>query len=90
MYALGLNKSPTAFLGEVFYLTTPRAWTNFNEVWRTFNTDKLFLIIHIKACADLHLMLTMAKGSITDAAIDVVIGGWDNTKSVIRTGVRIF
>ena len=73
--------------GEVLYITTPRQFTTFRELWRSFNTNKHSLVMQVKACSDFHLMLTTSRGSVTDEAIDMVIGGWKNTKSVIRTGV---
>jgi len=40
----------------------------------------------LAACSDLHVVLS-SKVRVLEGAVDIIIGGWDNTRSIIRAGV---
>ena len=46
---------------------------------------KSSMVFQVKACSDVHLALARIPGEAQVQAYEVVIGGWENSKSVIRS-----
>jgi Farnesoic acid 0-methyl transferase len=47
------------------------------------------VIFNVKACNDARIMLQTIPGSTVDKHYEVVIGGWSNTRSVIRSSQQV-
>ena len=43
-------------------------------------------VFTVKSCSDAHIALSSIPGDTTQKTYEIVLGGWSNTKSVIRIG----
>ena len=46
-------------------------------------------VFQVRACADVHILLTEQFGRQDGSLYEIVIGGWSNNQSAIRTSVRV-
>ncbi|ELU10678.1 hypothetical protein CAPTEDRAFT_63764, partial [Capitella teleta] len=46
--------------------------------------DQDHIVMKVQACADAHIIFSETEDEISDNVYEVIIGGWDNTKSAIR------
>lgn len=59
---------------------------DYKVIGREFITvpgDETFMLFQVEACNDAHILL-MQSNSTTDDIYEIVIGGWNNTRSLIR------
>lgn len=69
-------------VGYYFFVGTPDDF-RYEYVWKTAEFKNNQFRFDVLACHDVHINLSPEKGSVY---YEVVIGGWNNTKSVIRMG----
>lgn len=69
---------------NVYELQTPDDGQDYKYVYNLITTSSHTLIFWVKACNDAHILLQSIPGSMTDQAFEIVIGGWGNTRSVLR------
>ena len=67
-------------MNTVFLTKTNYDYTQF---WLTVH-DMNSVVFKVKACSDVHVGLAQYSGNYKTNIHEVVIGGWENTKSVIR------
>ncbi|CAH1794507.1 unnamed protein product [Owenia fusiformis] len=72
------------FAGKKMAIYTPNDY-DFKHGWVTV-TGYDYIEFTVKACNDAHILLSNIPGEIDELVIQVIIGGWKNTKSAIRTG----
>lgn len=76
-------------VGNVWELHTPDDGSNYKYTYNTFTTHGHIISFEVNACNDAHVLLQSVPGSSDDSCYEIVIGGWSNTKSVIRNGYRV-
>lgn len=59
----------------------------YDQVWLSV-IDQNSVVFKARACSDVHVGLARYPGISYVEMYEVVIGGWDNSKSVIRTGMQ--
>ena len=59
----------------------------YDQVWLSV-IDQDSVVFKVRACSDVHIGLARYPGISYVEMYEIVIGGWDNTKSVIRTGMQ--
>jgi hypothetical protein len=90
-YAYRFLLSVYSIQGTTYFANTPNdAIHAYDYIWAT--TDTNYLEFEVMACNDAHIALTQSPGNTSYNTFEVVIGGWGNTKSVIRDakGVSLF
>ena len=65
---------------SVFY--TPQDY-HYNHAWRTVQA-RSSVSFKVRACNDAHVLFAKTQGVTTIDAYELLIGGWSNTKSVLR------
>ena len=56
-------------------------------MWKSV-VDRKYFPFSVSACADAHVILTEKEGRSDGHIYEFVIGGWENSRSVIRTNIR--
>ena len=59
----------------------------FESMWKSV-VDRKFFTFSVTACADARVILTEREGRTDEHVYEFVIGGWKNTRSVIRTNIK--
>ena len=78
------------FTGDIYTVQTPDLGGRheYNLFWMT-PTSELFTF-YVKGCMDAHVAIAEVPYRVNVAAsFEVVIGGWDNSRSVIRRGKSV-
>ncbi|ELU12989.1 hypothetical protein CAPTEDRAFT_114549 [Capitella teleta] len=57
----------------------------YNYTW--FVTERTSISFKVKTCADAHLALSTDPMDVSTNTYEVIIGGWENTRSSIRRGI---
>ena len=60
----------------------------YNQTWFSVLGKKRFSF-SVKACSDVHVALANIPGEGTFMTYEIVLGGWGNTKSVIRDAPQV-
>ena len=75
--------------GNVYELHTPDSGQSYAYTFSVITFWDERLSFNVKACNDAHIMLQTVPGSTVDKHYEVVIGGWSNTRSVIRSSQQV-
>lgn len=59
----------------------------YDQVWLSV-IDEESIVFKVRACSDVHIGLSRYPGISYVEMYEIVIGGWGNTKSVIRTSMQ--
>lgn len=88
MYVIVRSKVLTQLCsaGDVLIVDTPDQ-DRFESMWKSV-VDRQFFTFSVTACAEAHVILTERQGRTDDHIYEFVIGGWENSRSVIRTNIR--
>ena len=72
------------FPGNTYLMKTPDTANDhlFDYLWMV--NPRSYLEFEVKACHDVHVLLAHRPWNSTYRTFEVIIGGWDNSKSVIR------
>ena len=60
---------------------------NYDQVWLSV-LDTQSIIFKVRACSDVHIGLAKYSGIANVDMYEIVLGGWENTQSVIRKGIQ--
>ena len=75
---------PISAVTSVFYTHDQYVY---DQVWLSV-IDEYSIVFKARACSDVHVGLARYPGISYIEMYEIVIGGWDNAKSVIRTGMQ--
>ena len=65
-------------------MRTPDQFNDFDQLWRSV-TQRDYFVFKVRACSDVHVAVAPTPGvEREEAYFDIVISGWDNTKTQIR------
>ena len=74
--------APYFFVGTSLTIATPNSYT-YSSTWIGV-VGKYFIQFRVRSCADVHLALSSVTGNPATLTYEIVIGGWGNSRSVIR------
>ena len=60
----------------------------YETLWKSVTNRDVF-VFQVRACGDVHVVLSEEIGQIDAGIYEFSIGGWNNTQSVLRTAVRL-
>jgi Farnesoic acid 0-methyl transferase len=73
------------FVGNIYEMHTPDDGSNYDYTYHTLIPKDDRLSFSVKGCNDAHIMTQTVPGSTVDKHFEIVIGGWTNTRSAIRS-----
>ena len=73
------------FLADLLEIVTPDEYM-YETLWKSVKNRDYFTF-QVKACGDVHVILSNEIGQIDQDIFEFSIGGWNNTQSVLRSSV---
>ena len=80
---------PSILVGNIYELHTPDDGAGQVYDYNIITTRNEMLSFSVKACNDAHILLQSVPGSTQAKSFEVVLGGYNNTRSDIRDGVLV-